>query len=302
MMLDQIKPPVTAALLVLALAVPGFADKKDDMLLAIQRDIVLLQEALRQSDRAQGERIVALEALLKQNLETTTRLKSALDLIERAVNKQSDAILPPVTRTAAKVDALTDQYGGLRDSVEETNSMLTRLMREVADIKDSLTTLPPPGYGAPGVDETSGGQTQDSGDGLFTSGFTDYSRGNYDLAKAELKDFLQYYPTSSRAPEAQYYLGAIAYEQGNLEGAIAEFNLVLERYPVGQITPDAQYKKAMALEKLGRSENAAQELRVLLNRFPNSSISENARGSLERIEGGGGLAGDPGVKPSPLRR
>ncbi len=297
MMLERIKSPIVLSLLVMALAAPGFADKKDDMLLAIQRDIALLQEALRQSDRAQSERVVALEALIKQNLETTTRLKSALDVIERAVNKQSDAILPPVTRTAAKVDALTDQFGGLRDAVAETNSMLTKLMQEVADVKDSMTTLPPPGYGAPGAE---GGMPQDSGDGLFTSGFTDYSRGNYDLAKAEFSDFLQYYPSSSRASEAQYYLGAIAYEQGDLDGAVREFNLVLERYPVGHITPDAQYKKAMALEKLGMANAAVQELQALVGKFPNSSVTENARGAIDRIQGGG-LAGDPGAKPSPLR-
>lgn len=88
---------------------------------------------MRQSDRAQSERVVALEALIKQNLETTTRLKSALDVIERAVNKQSDAILPPVTRTAAKVDALTDQFGGLRDAVAETNAMDALLLKGVSN-------------------------------------------------------------------------------------------------------------------------------------------------------------------------
>ena len=299
-MFERIKTPLLTSLLAAALAVPVMADKKDDMLLQIQRDLALLQEALRQSERAQGERIVALDALLKQNLDQTTRLKSALDVIERAVNKQSDAILPPVTRTAAKVDALTDQFGGLRDAVEETNSMLTRLMQEVSDLKTHMTTLPPPGFGAPSAEGEA--PPQDSGDGLFTSGFTDYSRGNYDLAKAELTDFLRYYSASSRAPEAQYYLGAIAYEQGDYEGAIKEFNLVLERYPVGHITPDAQYKKAIALEKLGRSAAAALEYQALVGRFPNSSVSENARGAIERLQGGGGLAGDPGAKPSPLRR
>ncbi|MBI1355804.1 MAG: tetratricopeptide repeat protein [Acidobacteria bacterium] len=298
-MLERMKTPLLTSLLVAALAAPAMADKKDDMLLQIQRDLALLQEALRQSDRAQGERIAALDALLKQNLEQTTRLKSALDVIERAVNKQSDAILPPVTRTAAKVDALTDQFGGLRDAVEESNSMLTRLMQEVSDLKTHMTTLPPPGFGAtPGAEGAAA--PEDSGDGLFTSGFTDYSRGNYDLAKAELTDFLRYYSASSRASEAQYYLGAIAYEQGDLEGAVKEFNLVLERYPVGHITPDAQYKKGVALEKLGRRDAAIQEYQALLTRFPNASVSENARGAIERLQGGG-LAGDPGSKPSPLR-
>jgi tol-pal system protein YbgF len=277
-----------------ALAVSAHAQNTKDYLIQIQRDVALLQEALRQIDRGNGEKIVALEALVKQNIEATTRLNQAVAVIEREINKQSDQIVPSVTATAAKVDALTNQFAGLRDAVEETNSMLGRLMQEVSDVKTQLTTLPPPTYpGAPGEEDPN---VSDSfGETFFTGAVNDYNRGNYELAKAQFMDFLRYSGDSARAPEAQYYLGAVAYDSGDFEDAVRQFDLVLEKYPVGVITADALYKKAMALMKLDRRAEAMVEFQAVVERFPSSSVAPNASDRLDELKSGGN-------KPSPLRQ
>ena len=267
------------------------------MILETQRQIAVLQEALRQQDREEAQRYAALEALIKQNMESTTRLNQAIAVIERAVNKQSDAILPPVTRTAAKTDALSDQFGGLRDAVEETNAMLAKLTTEVADIKTQINTLPPPSMGMPGGEGLEGGDT--FGESFLTNAVNDFNRGSYDLAKAQFDDFLKYSPNSPRAAEAQYYLGQIAYNQNDYETAIRELDVVIERYSASFFGAQAQYKKAVALERLGRTMEAARELDSLIARYPNASVTENARGMLEQLQGS--AAGGPAGKPSPLR-
>ncbi|MEZ5362773.1 MAG: tetratricopeptide repeat protein [Bryobacterales bacterium] len=231
---------------------PAAAQSTKDMILETQRQLAGVQEELRQRDRESAERFAALEALIKQNMESTTRLNQAIAVIERAVNKQSDAILPPVTRTAAKADALSDQFGGLRDAVEETNAMLLKLTTEVADIKTQLTTLPPPSMGAPG--ET-GGDTG-LGDNFLSNAVGDFNRGSYDLAKAQFEDFLKFSPNSPQAAEAQYYLAQIAYNQNDYETAIRQFDVVIQRYPGSFFGPEAQFKKAAALERLGRTMEA----------------------------------------------
>jgi tol-pal system protein YbgF len=225
-------------------------------------------------------RIAGLEALMKQNLEAITRLTQSLAVIESAVNRQSDQLVGPVANTAAKVDALSSQFGGLRDAVEESNSMITRMQREVDDIKTALTTLPPPGaYGTGEGDEAS----TTLGEEFFIQAQNDFNRGNYDLARAQFDDFLRLSASSSRAPEAQYYLGAVAYNKGEFEEAAKQFDLVLERYPVGLISADALFKKAMALQKLERNDEAANEFRAVVERFPNSSVAPNAQGMLDTL-------------------
>ncbi len=284
----------TSVLLLAAVALPALAPAQStkDRLMEIQRDVALLQGAVQEIDRANGEKIAGLEALLKQNLEAITRLNQAVAVIESAVNRQGDQVVGPVVNTAAKVDALTSQFGGLRDAVEESNAMITRLQREVDDIKSTLTTLPPPGaYGAGGE-----GETGSLGDEFFIQAQSDFNRGNYDLAKAQFTDFLRLSAGSSRAPEAQYYLGAISYNKGDFEDAARQFDLVLERYPEGVITADALFKKAMALQKLERSDEAATEFRAVVDRFPNSSVAPNAQGMLDEIAAAGS------DKPSPIRQ
>jgi tol-pal system protein YbgF len=279
--------------LVAAMGVPSMlpAQSTKDRLLEIQRDVALLQGALMESDRGTGEKIAALEALMKQNLDAITKLNQALAVIESAVNRQGDQVVGPVVNTAAKVDAMSAQFGGLRDAVEESNSMITRLQREVEDIKTTLTTLPPPGsYGAPG-----GESGASLGDDFFNQAQADFNRGNYDLAKAQFDDFLRLSAGSSRAPEAQYYLGAIAYNQEDYTTAVTQFDLVLERYPVGLISADALFKKAMALQKLGKTAEATKEFQAVVERFPNSSVAPNAQGMLDELAAGG-------AKPSPVRR
>ncbi len=270
------------------------AQSTKDMILETQRQIAVLQEALRQQDREEAQRYAALEALLKQNMESTTRLNQAIAVIERAVNKQSDAILPPVTRTAAKADALSNEFGGLRDAVEETNAMLAKLMTEVEDIKTQLTTLPPPSMGVPGSEGEGGAGF---GESFLTNAINDFNRGSYDLAQAQFEDFLEYSPASPRAAEAQYYLGQIAYNKGDYERAIQDLDVVIERYSASFFSAEAQYKKAVALERLGRTMEAQRELDSLIARYPNASVAENARGMLEQLQAPGAAAG----KPSPLR-
>ena len=270
------------ALLLAALLLPSLVlgQSTKDRLMEIQRDMALLQGAVQESDRGTGERIAGVEALLKQNMDAITRLNQSLAVIESAVNRQSDQVVGPVANTAAKVDALSSQFGGLRDAVEESNAMITRLQREVDDIKTALTTLPPPGsYGGGDGSETGAAL----GEEFFIEAQNDFNRGNYDLAKAQFDDFLRLSAGSSRAPEAQYYLGAIAYNKGEFDVAAQQFDMVLERYPVGLISADALFKKAMALQKLERNDEAVNEFRAVLERFPNSSVAPNAQGMIDTI-------------------
>ena len=276
---------VACALGCLAIAGTSFGQKKE--VLALQRDVVVFQENMRISDQKINERIAALEALLKQTLETTTKLTQQIAVIERSLNKQADAIEPPLNRTAAKVDALTNQYGALREAVEESNSMVARLQQEVADVKDHLTTLPPPSYGAPGGDE--GGL----GEEFLTAAIQDFQRGNYDFAEPQFRDFLNLSPNSPRAVDAQWYIAQIQYQKGDYEKAINEFDMVLENYPVGARAPQAQFKKGMALMQLGRNEDAASEFQGIVDNYPGDMIAENARDKLAQVRGS---------KPSPTRR
>lgn len=289
----RIVAALAALVFVLGSAPRATAQKKE--MVQLQRDMAILQDAMRQLDRKNSERLAGLEALLKQNLEKQDKINAGLAVIERNISAQGDSLIGPMNTTSAKVDSLADQFVGLRTAVEETNAMLTRLQQEVDDIKTHLTTLPPPSFGEGEEGEGSGaidGGGLSAGDAIFEGGMSDYLRGNLEIARDQFKDYLALYPEHSRAPDAQYFLAQTFYAEANYSDAARAFDLVLEKYPVVAVSSEAQYKKGLSLLNQGQKDAAAREFQAVLDRFPNSSIAPNAAAELARIQGG---------KPSPGR-
>ena len=247
--------------------------------------MAILQEQVRQADRhvsQLGERMAVFENLLKQNLDTSNKLHQAVALIERSISKQADAVVGPVTSISTQVDSLSGQFLALRDAVEEMNSRMGKVQQQVEDIKNTVSTLPPPSMqGMEGE-----GMSGTSAETLFNSALTDYHRGTYDSAEPQFQDYLQLYASTVRAAEAQYYLGAIAYQRENFEDSVGHFDRVLERYPVGLISADAQFKKGMALVKLAKTSEAIKEFESVIEKFPNSSIAPAAEGQIEQLKDG----------------
>jgi tol-pal system protein YbgF len=286
---------IPVALLLLFGAGSAFPQKKE--IIQLQRDMAILQEVVRQMERQTGERIAVLENLLQQSLDKTDKLNAAIAVLERNLAKQTTDVSAPVTNTASRVETLQGQVGGLREVMEEIRTRLGRVEQQVGDIKTQVTTLPPPSFGSepsPGAPGNAAATGATSAETLFNSAFADYTRGNYDLAREQFDQYLRLYANTVRAPEAQYYIGAIAYQNSQFDEALHDFDMVLERYPVGVISADAQFKKGMALLSLSRPEDAAREFQAVIDRYPNSNVAPAAQGQLDQLQSGG--------KPSPLRR
>ncbi len=248
---------------------------------------------VRQLKSQSGERMAVIEELTKQNLESTNKINQAMAVLERQMAKQSEALEQPVTSMSTRVETMAGQFGALREAVEALNTRMSRLEQQVDDVKNHLTTLPPPSFDG----EQPPGEVTDlsSAGPLFDAALGDFHRGNYELSKIQFDDYLRDYGSSLRAIEAQYYLGAIAYSGDDYIEAIRNFDLVLERYQIATITPDAQYKKALSLMKLNRLDEAGTELRSLIEKFPNSTVAPNAEAQLEELR-------SFADKPSPTRR
>ena len=292
------RPILRAVLLALVVSFPAFPVAKE--IVEMQRDMAILTVELRRLKSQLGERLAVLDEQNKQGLEMLNRLSQSLAVIERVITRQSESVQKPVSSMSVKVDTLVSEVSGLRDVVEALNSRFSKVQQEIGDIKDHLTTLPPPS----GESSQAGGGTgvrdgfsAAAAETLFSSAMGDFHRGNYDLSKAQFGDYLRDYSRTVRAVEAQYYLGAIAYQGDDLEEAVRNFDLVLERYPVGTITPDAQYKKGLSLMNLNRLPEAIVELRNVVDRFPNSNIAPNAEAQIQALRGLTNAS-----KPSPTAR
>lgn len=119
---------------------------------------------------------------------------------------------------------------------------------------------------------------------------------DFDAAQALLKSgkykesfdahekFLQTYPTSSFAPEAQYSLGYTQFSLKNYKAAIATQQKMVKQYADHPKAPDALFNVANSQIQLADIDGAKKTLRELLSRYPNSEVAPSAKKRLAVLD------------------
>jgi tol-pal system protein YbgF len=125
---------------------------------------------------------------------------------------------------------------------------------------------------------------------LFATAYADYARGNYPLALAEFTQYVETYPTSEMADNAQYWIGEILYAQKNLPEAAAAFEKVKTINPDGDKTAPALYKRGLILIEMSRKEEGVAQLLTVYKEYSKTKEGELAKSKLI----------DMGVDPAPV--
>jgi tol-pal system protein YbgF len=112
---------------------------------------------------------------------------------------------------------------------------------------------------------------------LYSQAYTDYARGNYDLAIQGYQEYLRNYPDTEFADNAQYWIGECLYSKQKFAEAIAAWDELFQRFPASDKLPDARLKKGLALERMGRRRDALREYRFVVDRYPNTEAARKAR-------------------------
>lgn len=112
-----------------------------------------------------------------------------------------------------------------------------------------------------------------------------YEAGDFDGARRDLEKFLDQYPQSDLADNAQYWIGECYYAEKDYEPAAEAFHAVGLHFPFGNKVPDAYLKAGMSYLNIGRNREARESFVTLADLFPGSVQDQKAetyRRSLER--------------------
>jgi tol-pal system protein YbgF len=112
---------------------------------------------------------------------------------------------------------------------------------------------------------------------LYSQAYTDYARGNYDLAIQGYQEYLRNYPDTDFADNAQYWIGECLYSKQKFPEAIAAWDELFQKFPASDKLPDAHLKKGLALERTARRREALREYRFVVDRYPNTEAARKAR-------------------------
>jgi len=235
-------------------------DKIDRMAAQIEElktELVLLQRQTQTMQETFNKTMGELNTLIVQtsdNISAIRRAQSSVSTSSGDVATQVTSMGERITATNQRMERLSEQFAQLKKVIEDIPKMPT------------FTQL------APGNAEQ-----------LFAAAYSDYSRGNYDLAMSEFKQYVETFPSSELADNAQYWIGEILYAQKKLPEAAVEFEKVKTVNPDGDKTTVALYKRGLILLELARKEDAVAQFQVIFKEYPKTKEGELATQQLQQL-------------------
>lgn len=118
----------------------------------------------------------------------------------------------------------------------------------------------------------------------YDAAFNLLKQGYYERAAKSFSEFIQKYPRSGLADNAQYWVGEASYVVRNFRVALDEFQKVLTKYPSSPKISDALLKMGYCYYELGAFDKARETLTQVMTRFPNTTVAKSAEIRLAKME------------------
>jgi tol-pal system protein YbgF len=223
----------------------------------LKTELVLLQRQTQTMQDTFNKTMGEMNTLIVQMSDNISAIRRAQSTVSSASNES-------VTQVTAMGERIT-----------ATNQRMERLSEQFAQLKKLIEDIPK----APTFTQLTPGNAEQ----LFAAAYSDYSRGNFDLAMSEFKQYVEIYPSSELADNAQYWIGEILYAQKKLPEAVAEFEKVKTVNPNGDKTTAALYKRGLILLEMTRKEEAIAQFQEIFKDYPKTKEGELATQQLQQL-------------------
>lgn len=191
---------------------------------------------------------------------------------------------------SAQIQRQAEEIARLRGQIETLNYELETAKKRQQDFYLDLDTrlrkFEAP-VAANGADPAGAPAAKPNGDPVkesqeYESALNQFKAGKYKEAAAGFGAFVQKYPDSQLAPNAQYWLGNAWYAQRDCKRAIEAQSVVTTKYAESAKAPDAWLAMATCQQDMGNSAGAKRSLESLLAKYPAAPAAEAARERLKK--------------------
>jgi TolA-binding protein len=281
-------------LLIFAVLSPAIFGQKREDFIALQRDVASLQEQVRQLQKSQDDKMNALQAMLQQAVDASSKLAGSLTTLQRDVdaklNDQSAKTVAPIATLGTKVDQMSFDIGAVSTNLSDLSRRVKDLDTKLTDIKSAITLIqtpvtPPP---QPGAAQVGGGTTPGipacpTAEALWNNARSDQSGGKLELAMGEFVQYVKCYEKTENAPAAQFQIGYMYFQNGNYDDAVLALDDVLNKWPENPKTAEALYFKAVSQQKGGHKTDAGKTYKEYLSKYPRGEHVTQAHANLRTL-------------------
>lgn len=255
--------------------------------LKLSGDMDIMKKAVEGQQGSQGNALQQLSAQMQSMNDSLDALRARLNKMDKTLSdmqSQQQVLAPgqtgmPVTPGAGTEPNANGGQGAAPGGNGPTANDQSGNAPAGASQAPDQDTGAQPGKPSPDQTQTLAAQAPPL-DQLYQSAVSDYNAAKYNLSSQEFGDVVKYYPQSSQAGNAQFYLGEMDYRAGNYKGAIDNYNKVLTQYPGSAKAATAQLRKGEAELAVGQRTAGIQDLRNVIYRHPQSPEAMRARSKL----------------------
>jgi len=207
-------------------------------------------------------------------------LDGRISKVERVVSNQS------LLQMAQQVDTLQAEVRDLRGQIDDLQNARRELQKQQHDLYADLDKR----VGA--LEHGGGGGSASGGDGgqgassteqsVYSQAFDALKAGSYSVAIAGFQGFLNQYPTSPLAPNAQYWLGEAHYVNRDFAAAENAFQAVLDKWPTSGKAPDAMLDLGNTQLAQGKTAKGRATLRQVVSQYAGTDAANRAQTRLKQ--------------------
>jgi tol-pal system protein YbgF len=118
---------------------------------------------------------------------------------------------------------------------------------------------------------------------VYNMAYSDYRKGNFELAIDGFKMYREQFPESPLADNSLYWIGECYFSQKKYAEAIDQFNELLLSYPRGDKIPAAYLKKGISLMELGKKEESLIVFKLLISKYPLEEETKIAQQKIKEL-------------------
>jgi tol-pal system protein YbgF len=263
---------------------------------------VMVWLALADAPAAQNRAELQMNADLRMLQEQVSRLQLAtnqlaeqLKLINKRLDDQSSSDQKQVADVRLLITNLATTVSTIREKVDDNTVRVSQLGQELPAIRSGLSMVAtqlntlvgllqppvnpidpsaPPGT-APG--QIGSVQLPDSPTAIFQAAMNDYTANRLPLAIEGFTQYVNDYPTSPKAAEAQFYIGMALFNDKKGKEAVEAFDKVVRNYKGSPQVPDALYQQALVHMQLGQKAAAMKLFQQVAKEFPETASGMMAK-------------------------
>ncbi len=219
--------------------------------------------------------LILLQRQVQQMQDTFNKTTGELNTLIVQMSDNISAIRRAQSSVSTSSGETVTQVTAMGERVTATNQRMERLSEQFAQLKKVIEDIPK----APTFSQITPGNAEQ----LFAAAYSDYSRGNFDLALSEFRQYVEIYPSSELADNAQYWIGEILYAQKKMPEAMAEFEKVRSVNAQGDKTAVALYKRGLILLEAGSKDAAIAQFQAVVRDYSKTKEGELATQQLQQL-------------------